>query len=105
MTSQERKAAEIERMLQNFFEDTVSEAEKKESEKYLRLRIRPVMERLIEQEDTERLEKLEAFGWFGAVQLDAFIQAAAEKRCISSLVWLLKLKKEKYGYKDKDFSL
>ena len=105
MTNQERKAAEIERMLQNFFEDTASEAEKKESEKYLKLRIRPVMENLIEQEDTERIEKLEAYGWFGAAQTNAFIRIAAEKKCLSSLVWLLNLKKQKYGYKDKDFSL
>lgn len=105
MWKNDKKAAEIEHVLQDFFQEEVEESRKKECEKYLKLRIRPVMENLIEQEDTERIEKLEAYGWFGAAQTDAFIRIAAEKKCLSSLVWLLNLKKQKYGYKDKDFSL
>ena len=75
------------------------------TEKYLKLRIRPAMEFLIEKEDTEKMEQLEKCGWFSAKELDVFIRCAQEKEKLRSLVWLLHLKNEKYGYQKKDFSL
>ena len=41
------------------------DAKYQEAEKYLRLRIRPAMEILLEEEDTERMQCLEEQGWFG----------------------------------------
>ena len=74
-------------------------------EKYLKLRIRSVMELLIENEDTERMEQIEKCGWFSANELENFIRCAQEKAKLRSLVWLLHLKDKKYGYPKKDFSL
>ena len=38
-------------------------------------------------------------------ELDGFIHSASEKEKLRSLIWLLHLKNEKYGYTGKDFSL
>ncbi|WP_448782684.1 hypothetical protein [Blautia sp.] len=76
-----------------------------DAQKYLKLRIRPAMEFLIEKEDTEGMEQLENCGWFSAKELESFIRCAREKAKLRSLVWLLYLKDRKYGYQKKDFSL
>ena len=81
------------------------DAKYQEAEKYLRLRIRPAMEILLEEEDTERMQCLEEQVWFGRKELDGFIYSASEKEKLRSLIWLLHLKNEKYGYTGKDFSL
>lgn len=72
---------------------------------YLKFRIRPVMERLIEDEAVKEMEELSQLGWFGEVQIEGFIQLARKKGKTASLMWLLHLKNQKYGYQDKDFSL
>ena len=43
-----------------------------DAQKYLKLRIRPAMEFLIEKEDTEGMEQLENCGWFSAKELESF---------------------------------
>lgn len=92
--------------LEGFFsEEKDKEAEKKVYGQYLKRRIRPAMEALIQEENVLKMEQLEAKGWFGAEELDQFIAAARKKRRLESLVWLMKLKDSKYGYKDKTFEL
>ena len=93
---QDRK---LEQALEIYFQ------ENQEIQKYLKLRIRSVMELLIENEDTERMEQIEKCGWFSANELENFIRCAQEKAKLRSLVWLLHLKDKKYGYPKKDFSL
>ena len=72
---------------------------------YLRRRIRPAVEKLIEDEDVEKMQLLEEQGWFGEKELEVFLQTARVQKKTAALVWLLQLKDEKYGYKDRDFSL
>lgn len=101
---QDRK---LEQALEVYFQN---EPEKESEEfqnaqKYVKLRIRPVMEVLIEREDTEKMERLENSGWFSAGELEGFIRCAREKAKLRSLVWLLHLKDRKYGYQKKDFSI
>lgn len=72
---------------------------------YLRKRIRPAAEQLIEDEGVERLAYLEQQGWISEYLLEGFIKRARDRGKTASLVWLLHLKNEKYGYRDKDFSL
>lgn len=88
-----------------FENDHVSETQRGEYEKYLKLRIRPLMEFLIEQEDLDKMDTAVKNGWFLPAQIDTFIKMAGEKHCLSAFVWLLNLKKEICGFKDKDFSL
>lgn len=101
---QDRK---LEQALEIYFqENSDRESDKyQEIQKYLKLRIRSVMELLIENGDTERMEQIEKCGWFSANELESFIRCAQEKAKLRSLVWLLHLKDKKYGYQKKDFSL
>lgn len=63
------------------------------------------MEKLIKEEDTEKMEKIEEFGWYGRAELDTFIRFAGSCHKIESLVWLMEQKDRKYGYQDRDFTL
>ncbi len=36
------------------------------------------MEKLIQEEDTEKMEKIEEFGWYGRAELDTFIRFAGK---------------------------
>lgn len=59
----------------------MTEQEKRAYSEYLKRRIRPVMEKLIKEEDTEKMEKIEEFGWYGRAELDTLsaLQEAATK--------------------------
>ena len=94
---QDRK---LEQALEIYFQENPDRESDKyqEIQKYLKLRIRSVMELLIENEDTERMEQIEKCGWFSANELENFIRCAQEKAKLRSLVWLLHLKDKKYGY-------
>ena len=76
-----------------------------EEEQILKKKIRTVMEQLICQEDLETMEEMETRGWFGRYELERFIRYAGNRRRPLSLMWLLHLKNEKYGYKSEDFGL
>ncbi|MDO4337247.1 MAG: hypothetical protein Q4C91_04060 [Eubacteriales bacterium] len=111
-TGTKQQKLRLEAALQGFFlaeengaKAAQKEAYKEEYKSYLKTRIRPAMEALIREEETEKMEALAQFGWFGAKELETFIRSAREQGKLSALVWLLKLKQEKYGYQDKDFSL
>ena len=99
---QDRK---LEQALEIYFQENPDRESDKyqEIQKYLKLRIRSVMELLIENEDTERMEQIEKCGWFSANELENFIRCAQEKAKLRSLVWLLHLKDKKYGYQKKTF--
>ena len=88
---QDRK---LEQALEIYFQENPDRESDKyqEIQKYLKLRIRSVMELLIENEDTERMEQIEKCGWFSANELENFIRCAQEKAKLRSLVWLLHLK-------------
>ena len=60
---------------------------------------------LIWEENVGKMELLESFGWFGAEELENFICTARRERKLESLVWLMRLKDQKYGYKEKKFDL
>lgn len=85
--------------------DEVTEKERAEYGKYLKMRVRPASEKVVRMDDTEKLKTLFELGGFTLQQLSLLIQIAGEEGKLSSLAWLLRLKKEKYGYHDKDFSL
>lgn len=88
-----------------FLEDGVTQEEREAYAAYLKIRIRPAMEELIQEEAVEKMEKIEALGWFGQPQLEVFIRLARSRKKTASLMWLLHLKDKKYGYQQKDFSL
>ena len=59
---------------------------------------------LIREENVGKMELLESFGWFGAEELENFICTARRERKLESLVWLMRLKDQKYGYKRKNLT-
>lgn len=105
-----QEAVRLDMALQGFFQDAAEKEKDREVHReaysrYLKLRIRPAMELLIKREDLDKIEQLEIQGWFGAQELEGFLRLAREQGKTSILMWLLHLKKEKYGFQEKDFSL
>ncbi len=88
-----------------FLEEGVNQEQRDAFGAYLKGRIRPAVEQLIEEEAVEKIQQLEELGWFGEKPLEGFIKIARERKKSAALVWLLHLKQEKYQYQDKDFSL
>lgn len=83
-----------------------TEAERRsEYGRYLKNRIRPAVEKLIGDNEIEKLQVLEEKGFFGERELEGFLKTAREQNRPAVLLWLLRLKNEKYGYRDRDFSL
>ena len=92
--------------LEGFFSGENDQDGRKEAySQYLKRRIRPAMEALIQEENVSKMELLEAQGWFGEEELESFICTARKERRLESLVWLMLLKNSKYGYKEKKFDL
>lgn len=91
--------------LEGFFNGAVDPAQRQEYERYLKRRIRPAMEKLISGEELEKMAILEQQGWFGAGELEGFLDTARKWDKPAALMWLLHLKNQKYGYRETDFSL
>lgn len=104
-TGQERVKLSL--ALEGFFDETSGcmEDAKLAYSQYLRRRIRPAMELLIREENIQKMEQLEKNNWFGRNELESFIRTARKEQKLESLVWLMKLKDDKYGYTDRDFTL
>ena len=91
--------------LEGFFQDETDDEARSAYGHYLHRRLQPAAAALIEADDTARLSRLAAQGWFTAKQTDELICLAREKRKTAALVWLLRWKGAQYGFPDKDFSL
>ena len=91
--------------LEGFFQDETDDEARIAYGHYLHRRLQPAAAALIEADDTARLSRLAAQGWFTAKQTDELIRLAREKRKTAALVWLLRWKGAQYGFPDKDFSL
>jgi hypothetical protein len=89
--------------LEGFFQPETADDTRAAYGAYLRRRLRPAAEALIDGDDTLRLAQLA--GWLTAQDTDALISLAREKKKTAALVWLLRWKGERYGFSDRDFSL
>ena len=63
-----------------FLEEGVEEEERAHYGAYLKKRIRPAVERLILEDDWEKIEKLYENEWFGEQELEVFLKLAEEWR-------------------------
>ena len=72
---------------------------------YLRRRLQPAAAALVEADDAGGLARLAEQGWFTQGLTDGLIRIARERRKTAALVWLLRWKGERYGFRDRDFSL
>lgn len=101
-----QEARRLDAALKGFFLESCTENDHtQEYGQYLKRRIRPAVEQLIKEEAIEKIQKLESLGWFHENELEGFIQTASRLEKPTSLMWLLHLKNDKYGYHDRDFSL
>lgn len=101
-----QESLRLQAALRGFFSQKPADTAHQEAYgQYLKRRIRPAVEQLIEEEAVEKIQTLEELGYFSGMELEGFIRIARTKEKPASLMWLLQLKNEKYGYQDQDFSL
>ena len=74
-------------------------------EAYLRRRVRPAAEELMEQNRIEAILQMEEMGWLDGGVLEQLIAAASEKNKTACWMALVKRKGERYGFGSRDFSL
>lgn len=72
---------------------------------YIRRRIRPAVELLMDRGDLEKIEKLAGYGWITEKQLEEFIQKALRQDNRAVLFCLLHLKNRTTGFHDREFLL
>ena len=94
--------------LAGFFEEEkagITAERKGEYAPYLKKRIRPALQALLKENRINEMEKLQKLGWFGAEILEELIVKAQEEGRLSAVIRLMRVKAEKYGYKDRDFEI
>ena len=94
--------------LAGFFEEEkagITAERKGEYAAYLKKRIRPALQALLKENRINEMEKLQKLGWFGAEILEELIVKAQEDGRLSAVIRLMRVKAEKYGYKDRDFEI
>ena len=96
-------AVKLDIALEEFFREGVPQAHRDAYGQYLRQRIRPAVEQLIRREDLEKLECFHQQGWLPPV--DDFLKLAAREQKNAAFVWLLRIKREQYGFTEESFSL
>ena len=87
------------------FTETEDPDWKNRYQNYLRTRFRPAMTELIHDGDLARIRSLCAFASPTAPALEQFIQEASISGQTEILAFLLRLKKDSFGFHDRDFSL
>jgi hypothetical protein len=90
--------------LERFFETEMPEWKERYGN-YLKSRIRPSMERLIAAGDLDKIEVLAEYADLSERNLNDFIEIAMQQKQAEIVVYLLKRKRERYGFSDRDFSL
>lgn len=88
-----------------FLKEGLSTQQRQEMEVYLKPRVRNAVEALIEEDEPEKIAVLEQSGWFGEKELDEFIKTARERQKLQALVYLMKEKDTRYGYREEELEL
>ena len=94
--------------LAGFFEEEkagITAERKGEYAAYLKKRIRPALQALLKENRIDEMEKLQKLGWFGAEILEELIVKAQEEGRLSAVIRLMRVKAEKYEYKDRDLEI
>lgn len=101
----QQAALRLDYALAGFFGEDTAPDRKQAYGNYLRIRIRPAVQRLLEREETEKLPVLEAQGWLQASVLDDCLSHAIRQRQVQGYIWLLHCKARHFGFRDRDLSL
>ena len=96
----------LELALQGYFlNEEIPEVQRKAFADYLRRRIRPAAEALMQRDELPKLQALEAQGWMDAALIEDCMKMAMRLKKTEAFIWLLGVKAEKYGFSDRVFDL
>lgn len=99
-----QEAVRLKIALQRFFE-VEEETWRRRYGDYLKMRIRPAMEHLIREGEAEKIGKLLELDWITERNLEEFLKMAGKTGNGEVLALLLHAKREKYGFKEREYSL
>ena len=104
--SSKQAAVRLELALLGFFQsDGYTDKQHRDFGDYLRLRIRPAAEALIQRDALEQLQTLEELGWMDASVIEDSMDYAIRNQKTQAFIWLLEQKTRKYGFHDRSFAL
>ena len=104
--SSKQEPVRLELALQGYFaSDEIQEAHRNALGDYLRRRIRPAAEALIQQNELAKLQILEAQGWMNLSVMEDCLEMTIRLKKTEAFIWLLGIKAEKYGFPDRVFDL
>ena len=104
--SSKQAAVRLELALLGFFHpEGYTEKQRKDFGDYLRLRIRPAAEALIQRDALEQLQTLEELGWMDASVIEDCMDYAIRNQKTQAFIWLLERKTREYGFHDRSFAL
>ena len=78
---------------------------KKKYQKYLSMRFRPALSSLIRSGDLARIQELCSFAPLTETALNSFIDEAVQSRQEEILSFFMNLKKDRFGFHDREFTL
>ena len=96
----------LELALLGFFQpDGYTDKQHRDFGDYLRLRIRPAAEALLQRDALDKLQVLEELGWMDASVIEDCMDYAIRNQKTQAFIWLLEQKTRKYGFHDRSFDL
>lgn len=78
---------------------------KNKYQKYLALRFRPALSALIREGDLARIQALCSFAPVTEAALNSFIDESVQNRQEEILAYFMNLKKDRFGFHDREFTL
>lgn len=103
-TSQQ-PAVKLDLALSGFFSEDFTQTQKQTFGNYIKLRIRPAVQLLLDREELDQLSVLMQHGWIQKSVLEDCLRYAIERKQIQGFLWLMHYKKENFGFRDRDLSL
>ena len=104
--SSKQAPVRLELALSGFFQpDGYTDKQHRDYGDYLRLRIRPAAEALIQRDALDKLQVLEELGWMDASVIEDCMDYAIRNQKTQAFIWLLERKTRKYGFHDRSFDL
>ena len=101
--SSQQAAVRLDLALNGFFsEDGFTAQQKQAFADYLKTRVRPALQSMIEQENTDRIQRMDVLGWMNASVVEDGLLYAMRQRKTQGFLCLLKIKSEKYGFHDRN---
>ena len=88
-----------------YFSGGATPEQARELERYLRRRVRALMELLIREDELPKLVQLAQKGWLNPGLTEDGLDMAIRLKQPESYVWMLRWKAEHYGFPDRDFTL